>query len=128
MLGNCQVRAMLPAVDLERARQFYVDKLGLRIKQELPGAVLLEAGGGSILGLYQRGATQADHTVAGWEVPNIREAVQALKHMGVVFESYDYPTLKTDEHGIAVTGPVQAAWFKDTEGNILGITQIGDAA
>jgi len=124
MLDNHPVRAMLPAVDLDRARQFYVEKLGLHVKRELPGAVLLEAGSGTILGLYQRDATKADHTVAGWEVPNIRETVQALKQVGVVFESYNYPTLKTDTDHIAVTGPVQAAWFKDTEGNILGITQI----
>jgi len=124
MLGNNPVRAMLPAVDLARARQFYVEKLGLRVIRELPGAILMEAGNGTILGIYPRGATKADHTVAGWEVPNIREAVRALKQAGVVFESYDYPTLKTDEDHVAVTGPVQAAWFKDTEGNILGITQI----
>ena len=124
MLGQNQVRAMLPAVDLERARQFYVGTLGLRLKREVPGAVLLEAGNGSILGLYQRGASKADHTVAGWEVANIRETVRALKQAGVVFENYDYPSLKTDEDHIAVTGPVQAAWFKDTEGNILGLTQI----
>ena len=124
MLGSSPVRAMLPAVDLDRARQFYVETLGLRVKREVPGAVLFEAGNGTMLGIYQRGVTQADHTVAGWEVSNILETVQALKRVGVVFESYDYPTLKTDEHNIAVTGPVRAAWFKDTEGNILGITQI----
>jgi len=85
---------------------------------------LFESGNGTMLGIYQRGVTQADHTVAGWEASNILETVQALKRAGVVFESYNYPTLKTDEHNIAVTGPVRAAWFKDTEGNILGITQI----
>ncbi len=124
MLGDKSVRAMLPAVDLDRAKRFYTEKLGLRVKLELPGAIMFEAGGGTVLGVYQRSATKADHTVAGWEVPNILEAVQTLKSVGVVFESYDYPTLKTDEHNIAVTGPVRAAWFKDTEGNILGITQI----
>lgn len=123
MLGNDPVRPMLPAVNLERARKFYVDKLGLRVLGEIPGVVILEAGNGTSIGLYERAATKADHTAAAWDVPNLEETVRQLKQAGVVFESYDYPGLKTDEDNIMREGGIMAAWFKDTEGNILGITQ-----
>ena len=85
---------------------------------------MFECGQGTRLYLYQRDtATKADHTVAGWEVENIEEVVEALRERGVVFEQYDLPGLKTDERGIATSGPVKSAWFKDTEGNILAISE-----
>ena len=125
MLANSPVAAILPAVDLERAKKFYAEKLGLEpIDTPVPGGVVFESGDGTQLYLYERdSATKADHTVAGWKVDNIEEVVRALRKRGVVFEQYDLPGLKTDEHGIATMGSNKSAWFKDSEGNILAISE-----
>jgi predicted enzyme related to lactoylglutathione lyase len=126
MLANAPVAAILPAVDLERAKKFYEEKLGLDSDTADPGGIMFESGDGTWLYLYQRdGGTKADHTVAGWKVENIGEVVRALRKRGVVFEQYDLPGLKTDEHGIATIGPGKSAWFKDSEGNILSIAEFG---
>ena len=123
MLANAPVAAILPAVDLERAKKFYKEKLGLQpIDTPDLGGAMFECGQGTQLYLYQRDtATKADHTVAGWQVENIEEVVRALRERGVVFEQYDLPGLKTDERGIATMGSSKGAWFKDSEGNILWI-------
>jgi catechol 2,3-dioxygenase-like lactoylglutathione lyase family enzyme len=74
MLTNAKVHATLPAVDLERAKKFYEGTLGLKVIQEdpSPGAVL-QAGEGTTIYLYQRAATKADHTVAGFPFTSINE-------------------------------------------------------
>jgi catechol 2,3-dioxygenase-like lactoylglutathione lyase family enzyme len=118
--------AILPAADIGRARAFYTDKLGLRLANDpLVGDDLaFECGDGTMLYVYKKeGGTKADHTAAGWLVEDVEEAVEELREKGVVFEQYDAPGLKTDERGIAELGGVQAAWFKDSEGNILSITE-----
>jgi catechol 2,3-dioxygenase-like lactoylglutathione lyase family enzyme len=130
MLANSPVAAILPAVDLERAKKFYEEKLGLEPIDALGlGGVMFESGDGTQLYLYQRDtATKADHTVAGWKVEDIEEVVEALRERGVVFERYDLPGLKTDERGIATIGPSKGAWFKDSEGNILWIGEFESIA
>jgi catechol 2,3-dioxygenase-like lactoylglutathione lyase family enzyme len=123
MLADARVAAVVPAVDLDRARSFYEEKLGLKAASGADG-LMFECGQGTILALYERSEpTKAEHTVAAWEVENIEEAVQGLGARGVVFEQYDLPGLKTDEQGIASVGPARGAWFKDTEGNILSLVQ-----
>lgn len=127
MLREARMAAILPAVDIERARKFYSEKLGLPTP-DMPvpedGAVF-ESGGGTMLYLYEReGGTKADHTVAGWLVEDLEKTVKELRENGVVFEQYDMPGLKTDERGIAEAGGARSAWFKDTEGNILAITEM----
>ena len=128
MLGNARVGAILVATDIERAKKFYVEKLGLRVV-EAPSSngdfAMFEAGHGTFLYLCLReGGSQAEHTVAGWLVDDIETAVEQLRDRGVVFEHYDVPGLKTDERGIAESGPARSAWFKDTEGNILTVSEI----
>ena len=124
MLANSRVLAVLPAVDLERARRFYEEKLGLQ-SVDMAGGAMFECGQGTQLALYQRETpTQADHTAAGFTVDNVEEVVRGLRARGVVFEQYDMPELKTDELGIAVKEGVKGAWFKDTEGNILSVVEI----
>jgi catechol 2,3-dioxygenase-like lactoylglutathione lyase family enzyme len=116
--------AILPVVDLERARKFYEEKLGLQAV-EIPEGVMYECAQGTGLALYLRDTpTKADHTAAGWEVDSVEELVQTLGEKGVVFEQYDMPGLKTDEQGIATMEGAKAAWFKDTEGNILSVVQM----
>ena len=122
MLANKRVRAVLPVVDFERAKAFYEEKLGLQLFDELgPGEAVYACGHGTQLALYQRNTgTKADHTVAEFVVDNIEDVVHALRERGVVIEQY--PT--TDERGIATMGRIKAAWFKDTEDNILAVVQI----
>ena len=119
------VHPALPAVDLERAKNFYKEKLGFSVQREDPSpGAMLEGSSGSALYIYQRAATKADHTVASFEVDDVAGTVKELKAKGVVFEEYDVPGLKTVE-GVADMGPIKGAWFKDTEGNILAITSYG---
>lgn len=124
MLGKVSVRPTLPVVDLQRAKQFYQEKLGLKVIKEDPSpGALLEAGKGTSLYIYQRGATKADHTAASFMVKDVEGEVKELRAKGVVFEEYDLPNLKTVKC-IFTMGGMKAAWFKDTEGNILGISNM----
>ncbi len=127
MLSQAPVAAMLPAVDLERAKKFYRDMLGLTEDAgmtDAPGVVMFKAGGGTMLGLYEREATKADHTAACFEVGNIEGTIAELKGKGVQFEEYNMPDFKT-VNSVVTMGMHKAAWFKDTEGNILGLAQKG---
>ena len=126
MLINAPVHATLPVVDLERARKFYEGKLGLKVirTDPSPGAVL-QAGEGTTLYIYQRAATKADHTAASFTVKDVEAEVKELKAKGVVFEEIEIPSMgiKTVD-GIATMGDMKGAWFKDTEGNILAVSNM----
>lgn len=128
MLRDAPVIAILPAADIEGTKRFYLETLNLR-PADVPAPrndIVFEGGEGTLLYLYERqGGTKADHTVAGWAVDDVEEAVEDLREKGVVFEQYDVPGLKTDERGIADVDGEKAAWFKDPEGNILAITEMG---
>jgi len=122
MLKNARVTPTLPAVDLKRARKFYEEKLNLKIvKEDASPGILFQAGKNTMLYVYQRGATKADHTVASFTVDDVEAEVKELKARGVKFEEYNIPGIKTS-HSVATMDGFKAAWFKDTEGNILGIS------
>ena len=125
MLDKFPVTATLTAVDIKRARQFYTEKLGLKVEMEDPSpGIMFKAGKNTMLYVYQRaGGTKADNTAAAFRVDHIEKVMQEMKARGVAFEEYDMPGLKT-EKGIATMGKVKSAWFKDTEGNILGLTEM----
>jgi predicted enzyme related to lactoylglutathione lyase len=125
MLRDAKVIAILPATDMERVLAWYSEKLGLEPFGEVaPGTMGFECADGSQFIIYQREqGTKAEHTVAGWLVEDVEETVEQLREQGVDFEQYDMPGLKTDRHGIAELGGVKTAWFEDSEGNILSITQ-----
>jgi catechol 2,3-dioxygenase-like lactoylglutathione lyase family enzyme len=126
-LRNASVMAILPAEDIERAKRFYSEKLGLR-SAEFPlvgGDAAFEGADGTLLYVYTyEGGAEAANTAAGWAVDDVEETVEELRRKGIVFERYDTPSLKTDERGIAEMNGTKAAWFKDTEGNTLAITMI----
>jgi len=118
------VAPTLPAADIKRARKFYEEKLGLKVLMEDPSpGIMLQCGQGTMLYVYQRAATKADHTVAAFKVDNIEAEVKELKSKGIKFEEYDMPGIKT-VNGIATMGNMKGAWFKDTEGNILNIAKM----
>jgi predicted enzyme related to lactoylglutathione lyase len=127
MLTNSPIRPTIPVVDLDRAKRFYETRLGLKPvpanNDNMSGIAIFECGNRTRMELYQRGPSKADHTVATFEVSDIEEEVNALRGKGVNFEEYDMPGIKT-QNGIATQGSVKAAWFKDSEGNILCIHQI----
>jgi catechol 2,3-dioxygenase-like lactoylglutathione lyase family enzyme len=130
MLADSHVATRLPATDLERARRFYSEKLELRPVEERPGGLLYRCGSGHFALFESVGATSGTHTQMGWEVADIEAAVATLRARGVVFEEYDLPGLKT-VNGIAeIDGNYpskgvgeRGAWFRDSEGNLLGLGQ-----
>lgn len=124
MLDGATVHTTLPVLDMERATRFYTEKVGATAGDAMPGATFLSLGD-TKFSLYptpneQRGG----HTQMGILVSDVAAAVDELRGRGVTFEEYDFPGLKT-ENGIAETGGARAAWFKDTEGNIIGVVQVG---
>jgi catechol 2,3-dioxygenase-like lactoylglutathione lyase family enzyme len=123
MLDKATFICPIPVVDLERARAFYGGPLGLTLVAESEAGILLALGGGGRILLYRSpGGSQPTHTVAGWEVERLEPVIERLEGAGVVFEDYDFPGLTTENH-IAWIGPERAAWFRDSEGNVLAISE-----
>jgi len=120
MLNDSKVTANIPAGDLERARRFYADTLGLSPTDENPGGVVYTTAGGTTFFLYQTEyAGQAGHTIAQFHVTDVDQEVKQLRDKGVQFEHYDLPGM-TWEGDIASNPEMgRAAWFKDSEGNTL---------
>jgi catechol 2,3-dioxygenase-like lactoylglutathione lyase family enzyme len=122
MLSKLEIHAGIPAQDLNRARQFYAEKLGLQPEAEMPWGLVYRCKD-SWFNLYPSGGTSnGTFTQAGWATEDIEAEVAELKARGLVFEEYDYPSFKT-VNGIADSGSIRAAWFKDSEGNLLGLAQ-----
>jgi catechol 2,3-dioxygenase-like lactoylglutathione lyase family enzyme len=121
MLSDAAVTTMLPVKDMDRARQFYERRLGLRPGGFKPDGKFVYLVGGGTLALFPKPeGTKADHTAISFRVDDIAATIDQLKSAGVVFEDYDFPGLKTVNH-VCVLGAEKAAWFKDTEGNYLCI-------
>jgi catechol 2,3-dioxygenase-like lactoylglutathione lyase family enzyme len=123
MLKNAAIVPYIPVTNVARARDFYEKKVGLRPKEEYAGGVIYECGDGSWVFMYQTpnaGTNRA--STAFWEVDDVESEVAELKSRGVAFEEYDMGQLKT-VNSIATGGGAKTAWFKDTEGNILAISQ-----
>lgn len=122
MLNDSRVTANVPASDLDRARRFYADVLGLTPVDENPGGLMFRTNGGTAFFLYQTEyAGQAGHTIAQWHVDDVADEVRALTAKGLEFEHYDMPGVSWDGHVASIEGMGNAAWFKDSEGNIMCI-------
>jgi catechol 2,3-dioxygenase-like lactoylglutathione lyase family enzyme len=130
MLEQSEVATRLPAQNLNPARKFYSEKLGLASIEERPGGLRYRSNNCFFVLFESAGEASGTHTQMGWEVADIEATVAALKAPGLVFEEYDLPGLKT-ANGIAeIAGNYpgkgvgeKGAWFKDSEGNLLGIGQ-----
>ena len=131
MLKDGKVATRIPVQDLQRARAFYAEKLGLQPSEERPAALLYRCGEGEFVLFESADAASGKHTQMSWEVKDIEATVEWLRGRGVVFEEYDFPGLRT-VNGIAeVAGNYpskggvgeKAAWFRDSEGNLFGIGQ-----
>ena len=123
MLQDSPMYAYIPAKDVARAREFYEAKLGFKPKEEeVGGAVVYQFPGGTACLLYptpNAGTSKASQ--AYWQVKDIESEVAELKRRGVTFEKYDMPG--TDANGITTAEGARAAWFKDSEGNIMAVIQ-----
>jgi len=119
VLNGTQITCMLPVKDLERARRFYGEQLGLEAVGAKPDGKYVYRCGGTELALFPKpGGTKAEHTAVSFQVKDIVAAIRALEANGVAFADYDLPGFKTVEH-VCVLGSEKAAWFQDPEGNIL---------
>ncbi|WP_090583335.1 VOC family protein [Arthrobacter sp. ov407] len=124
MLTDSNIIAVLPASDINRAKQFYRDKLGIEPSDSMEeGSVMYSCGQGTRFLIYQtENAGTAKNTQMGWETDNLEREMEELRSRGVVFEDYDFPGLKT-ESGVATASWGKAAWFLDSEDNIINISQ-----
>jgi catechol 2,3-dioxygenase-like lactoylglutathione lyase family enzyme len=110
--------------DLERSKRFYGEKLGLvPVVIDIPGSQLYKCGLGSYLVIYQAVGSRPEQHVATFLVEAIEREVLTLQQHGVVLEEYDLPGLKT-VNGIAEVGPIKGAWFKDPDGNVIGVVRL----
>ena len=123
MLTNSTIVPYIPVADVARARKFYEGKLGLKPREEYAGGVIYECGNGSWVFMYpSAGAGTSKASTAFWAVDDVAAEVADLKARGVVFEEYNMPGIKT-VNSIATGGGAKTAWFKDSEGNILAVSQ-----
>ena len=131
MLGDSPVHPTLPCIDLQAARKFYSEILGLK-EIPLPGyskeaasiGALYECGQGTMLFVYIRPEpTKADNTAANWIVADVDAVADDLIRRGVKLEIYDLPDIEYDDRGVANMGEVKGIWIKDPDGNILSFTQ-----
>lgn len=121
MLGSANIIAFVPITDSDKALAFYEGVLGLKFVKDDGFALVLEANGIMIRATKIKDFTPAQFTVLGWQVSDIEDAVRTLTKKGVHFEIFGF--FKQDELGIwtSPTGD-KVAWFKDPDGNVLGLT------
>jgi catechol 2,3-dioxygenase-like lactoylglutathione lyase family enzyme len=123
LLESASIMAFTATTDAERAKAFYRDQLGLKLVSDEHFALVFDAGGTMLRVQRVKEVRVAQYTALGWQVPDIAAKVDELEKAGVKFEHYGFPD--QDEKGIwtAPGGAAKVAWFKDPDGNILGLTQ-----
>jgi catechol 2,3-dioxygenase-like lactoylglutathione lyase family enzyme len=131
MLQDSHVATRLPAQDLARAKAFYAEKLGLIPAEERPGGVRYVCGDSDFVLFETAGAPSGTHTQMAFDVTDLEATMAEMRVRGVVFEEYDVPGLRTVDGIVHVEGNYpskggvgeKGAWFRDSEGNLLGIGQ-----
>jgi predicted enzyme related to lactoylglutathione lyase len=125
-LSNASAVTTLTASDVERAKAFWTEKLGLEAEttEDPGGGIYLKAGNGTKIFIYNSGEPKATNTVVSFKVDDVLGMVKSLKEKGVEFESYDMDPIKTDDDNISRMGEMEAAWFKDSEGNIVCVSNM----
>jgi catechol 2,3-dioxygenase-like lactoylglutathione lyase family enzyme len=125
-LSKYKVAAGIAVSDMERAREFYEEKLGLLVGIDSSDNVQYWCGEGSVIHVYlsPEHAGKSTATLTGWGVDDVDRVVDELASKGVVFERYDEGPIITDEKGIATfDGGAKVAYFKDPDGNTHSIAQ-----
>jgi catechol 2,3-dioxygenase-like lactoylglutathione lyase family enzyme len=126
MLGKADATPMIPVKDLDRARTFYEDALGLKTKDEMGGEVLTMESGETTINVYRSefaGTNKA--TALTFDVDDAEKEVRELKDKGILFEHYEMPGL-TQQGDLYVAKGFKTAWFKDPDGNILSLVEGSD--
>jgi catechol 2,3-dioxygenase-like lactoylglutathione lyase family enzyme len=124
MLRQFPISARAAAIDIDRARRWFEDKLGLVPDQTDPGGLWYRFGGDTWLYLYGTpSAGTARNTIAGWAVKDIESVMASLRARGVTFEEYDFGEMRTVD-GLIDFGGARAAWFKDSEGNVYELSEV----
>ena len=124
MLSSARCQTALPAADHDRARRFYEETLGFIPADIQPAGARYDAAGGtSFLIFPSSGRASGSHTQIGFQVDDIAIEVAELRSRGVVFETYDMPGFDS-ETMIATFPTARSAWFKDTEGNLIGLVEL----
>lgn len=121
MLTDSTAHAVVAVKDLDQAKKFYGETLGLKLKTEIPGGLLFASGNSDVFVYSSEFAGTNKATCVFWESDDVDGCVAELKSKGIVFESYDMPGVQ-HEGDIHVMGSMRAAWFKDPDGNILNVT------
>ena len=119
VLADAMLVTTVAVSDLDRARQFFGEQLGLPLLDETPFALRYGAGGGTQVSV-RRGQPNVGQTVAHFEVSDIEATVSDLLSRDVPFDEYEQP--KTTNF-IAQIGPARGAWFKDPDGNVFGLRE-----
>ncbi len=124
MFCGLSVIPTIPAANIDRAKKFYTDKLGLEVDNHSsdPGGVMFNCNGTTFFLYQSQYAGTAKNTAMTFETDNLDREMKDLRNKGVRFEDYDMGDLKT-VNGVAATGDIKSAWFKDTEGNIIALTE-----
>lgn len=122
MLGTRPLIPMLPAADVERAKRFYADKLDLKPTSD-EGLLTYEAGGSRFFVYPSEFAGTNRATAAMWEVDDIDGVVTMLKERGAEFQEFEVDGMDFENSILTAPGGERAAWFLDSEGNILGLVQ-----
>ena len=122
MLKSAPMRAYIPASDVARARNFYETIVGLEPSEEYAGGVFYKCAGTQVFLYPTPNAGTSKASQAFWSVDDVEAEIADLKSRGVKFETYDFPRI-TMKDNILTAGGAKTAWFKDTEGNILAISQ-----
>jgi predicted enzyme related to lactoylglutathione lyase len=122
MLSTAPIRAYIPASNIPRARKFYESVIRQKPKEEYAGGVIYECGGAEVFLYPTPNAGTSKASQAYWSVTDVEAEVAGLKSRGVKFEEYNMPGMKM-KNSISTAGGAKTAWFKDTEGNILAVSQ-----
>ncbi len=122
MVSATMVVATVPVSDLARAKVFYGETLGLTFLWENPASIRFRCGDKSELSIFRRPSTVTEHTLAHFEVTDLESEVADLETRGIEFLDYSEGPLRTTGH-VAQLGPARAAWFRDADGNTLGLRQ-----
>ena len=124
MLGSSQLVGFVATTDLDRSVMFYGGKLGLQLIEESPVAHVFNSNGTVLRVTLVEELEPAPYTVLGWTVSDIEGSVRSLQGEGVAFERFE--GIDQDELGVWMTpGGDRVAWFKDPDGNVLSLTQVG---
>ncbi|MEU6241187.1 VOC family protein [Streptomyces sp. NPDC047024] len=131
-LARGTVATRLPAQDLERARRFYAEKLGLEPVDERPGGLLYRCGDTDFVVFQSTGSSPGTFTQMGFQVDDLAAVVAELRSKGVVFEDVDSPGFRTRDGIAEIEGNYpskgargeRGAWFRDSEGNLLGVGEL----